>query len=110
MRILIGLQSLNNHILDHQNYHKLQGFVYEQLISKTSFKDIHNTKTYKYFSYSNIFPNSIVKSGEIKYLIFSSPNYQLIQSIFKIIENILFNETIISIGEQQYKINSAVLI
>ena len=48
MRILLDLEALHDQkVWDASGYHKLQGFVYDTLIAKTEFKNIHNLKTYK---------------------------------------------------------------
>jgi CRISPR-associated endoribonuclease Cas6 len=84
--------------------------VYDKLIASTEFKGIHNLKTYKLFCFSNIFPPSIVKSGELRYLLISSPNIDLIRSVFSHLKENLVNYEVINIGEQQYCIRSLELL
>jgi CRISPR-associated endoribonuclease Cas6 len=103
VRILLDLEALNDQkVLDASEYHKIQGFVYDKLISNTEFRDIHNLITYKFFCFSNIFPPSLVKTGQIRHLLFSSPDLQLIKSVFSHLrENLV--ENLVNIGDQQYK-------
>ena len=75
MRILFEIKALSDQMVGQADYHKLQGFIYSKLINSTSFKDIHDNKlSYKYFSYSNIFPPSSVKMGQSRYFLFASPD------------------------------------
>jgi CRISPR-associated endoribonuclease Cas6 len=111
LRILLDLEALNDQqVLSASEYHKIQGFVYDQLISNTDFKGIHNLKSYKFFCFSNIFPPSIVKAGQIRHLLLSSPNTDLINSIFSYIKDNLIDDKIVDIGEQQYHIKSLELL
>jgi CRISPR-associated endoribonuclease Cas6 len=93
------------------NYHKLQGFVYEKLISPTQFRNIHDKSLYKFFSYSNIFPPSPAKTGDHRYLLFASPDIQLVKSVFQTIKRIMIeSKHSINIGEQKYILASARMI
>lgn len=110
MRILLDLEALNDQkVLDANEYHKVQGVVYDKLISNTEFRDIHNLNTYKFFCLSNIFPPSIVKSGQIRHLLFSSPDLHLVKSVFSHVRANLV-ESVINIGDQQYRIKAAELL
>lgn len=109
MRILFELESINDHTVSNTNdYHKFQGFVYDELIRKTDFEGIHESKTYKFFCFSNIFPPSMAKSGELRYFLFSSPNKSLIKSVFSK-SNLMLDSTI-NIGDQQYRLKSLKLL
>ena len=111
MRILLDLEALSDQTAwDSSQYRKVQGFVYDKLVANTEFKDIHNLKTYKLFCFSNIFPPSLVKSGELRHLLFSSPNNQLAHAIFSYIRENLMSDKVINIGEQQYRIKSLELL
>ncbi|MGB0026289.1 MAG: hypothetical protein WBP64_05575 [Nitrososphaeraceae archaeon] len=81
MRILLELEALNDqNIWDASEYHKVQGFVYDKLIANTKYRGMHDSNTYKFFCFSNIFPSTLVKSGQIRRLLFSSPNIDLVKS------------------------------
>jgi CRISPR-associated endoribonuclease Cas6 len=111
LRILLDLEALNDQqVLHASEYHKIQGFVYDQLISNTDFKGVHNLKSYKFFCFSNIFPPSLVKAGQIRHLLICSPNADLIKSIFSYIKDNLIDDKVVNIGEQQYHIKSLELI
>lgn len=95
---------------DNSQYRKVQGFVYDKLIANTEFKDIHNLKSYKLFCFSNIFPPSLVKRGHLRHILFSSPNNDLVKSVFSHIRENLMDNKEIDIGEQQYHIKSLELL
>jgi CRISPR-associated endoribonuclease Cas6 len=101
------MKALGDQITNHISYHKLQGFIYDQLINATTFKDIHDKSSYKFFNYSNIFPPSISKVDEKRYLLFASPNYQLVESVLEIIKQLAESKTIINIGDNRYRLISA---
>jgi CRISPR-associated endoribonuclease Cas6 len=111
MRILLELEALNDQkIWDASEYHKIQGFVYDKLIANTKYRSMHDSNTYKFFCFSNIFPFTIVKSGQIRYLLFSSPNIDLVNSIFSYAKDNLIDDSVINIGEQQYHLKSLDLL
>ena len=111
MRILLELEALNDQkIWDASEYHKLQGFVYDKLIANTKYRGMHDSNTYKFFCFSNIFPPITVKSGQIRNLLFSSPNIDLVNSIFSYAKDNLVDDMIINIGEQQYHLKSLELL
>lgn len=111
MRILLDLEALNDQrVWGASEYHKVQGFVYDKLIGGTEFRDIHDSNSYKFFCFSNIFPPSLVRTGQIRHLLFSSPDLNLVRSVFaNIKENLIKNEEI-NIGEQQYRLKSSELL
>jgi CRISPR-associated endoribonuclease Cas6 len=111
LRILLDLEALSDQTTWGSNqYRKVQGFVYDKLIANTEFKNIHNLKTYKLFCFSNIFPPTIAKTGELRHLLFSSPNNYLVNSVFSQIRDNLMPDKLINIGEQQYRIKSLELL
>lgn len=110
MRILIELNSMNNQSIEIMQYHKLQGFIYSTLINQSKFKGLHDLKTYKYYCYSNIFPPSPAKVGERRFLLFSTPNQNLINSVYDNIRELIENRTIINIGNQSYLVTSAKML
>jgi CRISPR-associated endoribonuclease Cas6 len=111
LRILLGLEALNDQTTwDNSQYRKVQGFVYDKLIANTEFKDIHNLKSYKLFCFSNIFPLGLMKRGQLRHLLFSSPNNDLVKSVFSHIKENLMDNKEIDIGEQQYHIRSLELL
>jgi CRISPR-associated endoribonuclease Cas6 len=111
LRILLGLEALSDQTAwDNSQYRKVQGFVYDKLIANTEFKNIHNLKSYKLFCFSNIFPPSLVKRGQLRHLLFSSPNNDLVKSVFSYIRENMMDNKEIDIGEQQYHIKSLELL
>jgi len=111
MRILMELRANNDQTIDHMIYHKLQGFVYGTLISSTPFKNLHDSSSYKFFSYSNIFPPMpLVKSGDHRYLLLGSPNHEFIKSVSRTVKAIIECGKTVNIGDQTYTLVSARLI
>lgn len=84
--------------------------MYDKLIGNTEFRDIHDSNTYKFFCFSNIFPPSMVKRGQLRHLLVSSPDFQLVKSVFSHIKENLIENEVINIGEQQYRIKSSELL
>ena len=66
------------------NKHAVQGLLYK-LLSQTSFKDVHNDKFPKNFSFSDFYP---AKFHEATYnLMFASPNERLTKELFEVVRN-----------------------
>lgn len=107
MRVLIDLIASKDQTIEKMQYHKLQGFVYKNLINKSPFSELHDLKTYKYYCYSNIFPPSSALKGERRFLVFSSPNKYLVDSIFSTIGQFIEKGTTINIGDMSFLPSSA---
>ena len=71
---------------------------------------MHNSNTYKFFCFSNIFPPTLAKRGQSSRLLFSSPNIDLITTVFSYVKDNLVGNEEVNIGEQQYHLNSCELI
>lgn len=74
-------------ILDECGYYdvtkyNIQGFIYQLLKNDEEFENYHENKGFKFFNFSNIFPVNDFKKGEFKTLIISSPNQNLIHSLY----------------------------
>jgi CRISPR-associated endoribonuclease Cas6 len=111
IRLLIELKALNSFSRYALEPHKMQGFVYKQLLG-TSFEDLHDKTGYKFFCFSNIFmPNHDrqkreftlqITQGENCNWIIASPDELLIQTLTqKILQKKQDNQSI-SIGETQF--------
>jgi CRISPR-associated endoribonuclease Cas6 len=111
LRILLDLEALNDQkVWGASEYHKVQGFVYDKLIANTEFRDIHNSNTYKFFCFSNIFPPAIVRVGQIRHFLFCSPDPHLVKSVFSYIKENLIEKCVINMGDQQYRLKSSELL
>ena len=96
MRILITLKALDDMLYDLEYYTKLQGFFY-RLFYAAGFVNVHNKKGYKYFSFSNIFPvpaDFKIKKGEIKKIIFASPNSDYVKAIAEVLRELYLKQEI----------------
>lgn len=60
----------------------LQGFIYSILGEDSSFSEFHDQVGFKFFNFSNIFPVSDFEKNSLKKLIISSPNNDLIKSLY----------------------------
>ncbi len=102
MRLLLKLKAVNDFAYDYKYYHKLQGWLYS-LLKNTFYKDLHDKKGEKYFCFSNIFPPprtqmDVIKENQIKNLLISSPNNNLIHVLWKKIKKTNF----LNIGEMHF--------
>lgn len=82
MRLMIVFES-KEHVkyVDINKYH-VQGFIYSLLKNNRLFSDFHNLSGFKFFNFSNIFPVSDFEKNTLKKLIISSPNINLIRSLY----------------------------
>lgn len=60
----------------------IQGFIYSLLKNNASFNSLHDVAGFKFFNFSNIFPVSDFNKNSLKKLIISSPNTDLIKSLY----------------------------
>lgn len=99
MRLLLRLKSAKNCAYDLKYYNKLQGFIYK-LIEETEYSSLHDKKSYKFFSFSNIFPINDMKENDIRYLLISSPDINFIKTLAK--QLVMHIDKPINIGEMQF--------
>lgn len=85
MRLLLGFKPLEDFRYYEINNYTLQGFIYS-LLRDSKYGHYHNRCGFKYFCFSNIFPVSDFITDEIKNLIISSPNPEIIREIEKQLE------------------------
>jgi len=81
MRIMITFQSLSNFEYSKVDKYTVQGFIYNML-KNTRFSSYHDTKGFKFFNFSNIFPIKDFDKDNTKKLIVSSPNSKFIKTIY----------------------------
>ena len=102
MRLLIKLKSLGNFAYDPSYYSKLQGLIYNSI--KDHYLELHDKQGYKYFCFSNIFPIENPKENDIRNLLISSPDKNLIKTL---IENLPER---INIGEMSFSMENIKLL
>lgn len=106
MRLILDLESQKQQIVTQTNHGKLQGLVYDTLIRQTSYKYLHDSKDYKFFCFSNIFPPSPADKGDLRHFVISSSDYRMLDEIFsKIQDNNI--DRILNIGEDTFRITGA---
>lgn len=88
MRLLIKMVSPLEQFISYDNYVKLQGFIYDEILSKTHFSELHNLRGPKFFSYSNVFPTGTIKSGQQLNFIFASPFNPMIEEVSMVMHNV----------------------
>lgn len=105
MRILIDLKSLKGSAYDLMYNNKLQGFLYN-MIKDSPYSFLHNKKGYKFFSFSNIFPPTDCKEGDIRHLMISSPDNSFLQTVSDKMEKLYNERARINIGDCSFSIES----
>jgi CRISPR-associated endoribonuclease Cas6 len=86
-------------------YHShLQGFVYN-LLRGSVYEELHDQKGSKPFSFSNIFPYTNLRQGDIRTFLISSPDNQFIKYLFDLLQLYIKRQTQINIGWMTFKIN-----
>ena len=110
MRIFLRLRSLKDCAYDLKYFHKLQGFVYS-LIRDSPYSLLHDKKGNKFFCFSNLFPvRSIVKNGDVRNLIISSPDSFFIKFLENKLQKLSDSNTLINIGEMHFQIEKVSLV
>lgn len=74
---MIELTSKENFSYNEISKHSIQGFLYSPF--KLEYPDFHDTKGFKFFCFSDVFPTNDYKEEEKKNLIVSSPDKSFIQ-------------------------------
>jgi len=79
-RVLVELKSLSN--VDARNIykHSIQSLVYSIIKQNDKFKDYHNKKGFKFFTFSDLWPAKKLNEGDKAYFILSSPMDDLIRA------------------------------
>lgn len=65
----------------------IQGFIYSILKNDSTFNSLHDILGFKFFNFSNIFPISDFEKNSLKKLIISSPNDEIIKSLYNQLKN-----------------------
>ena len=82
MRIKLELEPLERFPYGVVGKHAVQGVIYSRLTG-TKFAWMHDNKTFKFFTFSDIFPSGDFEPGKIKTLLISSPNEELIETLYE---------------------------
>lgn len=112
MRLLIKFQVLRDSAYELKYHNKVQGFIYD-LLRDTEYAHLHDVSGYKYFSFSNIFPEGGnlkkgFKQGETANLLISSPNSNFIKSIYEKLNNLKESQEKIGIGEYFFRVKELI--
>ena len=96
------MKPLSQFLPNFEYHHAVQGFIYSMLDNQSSsFCDLHDKKTSKFFSFSNIFAGS--KPHELLFnLIISSPLERFIEEISNHLIKIVEEQKTIQIGDSQF--------
>ena len=101
MRLKIDFKALNNGSYGGVDKHMVQSFIYN-LLRGTEFDNMHNKPRFKFFTFSDIFPPSDFKKGEIKSLIISSPNAKFI----KVLKESVSEIELVQLGQIRFEIHN----
>jgi len=85
MRLKIILKAKDNFLYSEINNYFIQSLIWNSL-KKSDFSEMHDSKKFKFFSFSNIFPVEQIRENKRYNLIISSPNKLFIQDLKKGIE------------------------
>ncbi len=82
MRISIKMSSRK--AIDYNKFNKyyIQSAIYSYLVG-TKYENLHNYKSFKFFTFSDIFPSGDLNPGEEKNLIISSPDEEFIRTLYE---------------------------
>jgi len=105
MRLLIELKALNDCVYDLRYHHKLQGFLYG-LLEDSFYRDLHNERGYKFFSFSNIFPSVDMHRGDLRRFLISSPEPELIDVFKDRLDDLRRDGSRVNIGEISFSVES----
>lgn len=81
MRILLRFKPLENFSFDEVCKHTLQGFIYSAL-KESNYNSLHDTTSFKFFCFSDIFPSGDFREDEVKNLIISSPDPDFVNTLY----------------------------
>jgi len=109
MRLLVELRALCDCVYDLMYYHKLQGFLYD-LLKESVYRDLHNRRGYKFFSFSNIFPSVDMHEGELRNLLVSSPETGLIHVFKESLDDLHHVGGCVNIGEMSFSVGSVSIL
>lgn len=70
------------------DYYQIQGFIYKLLLSAGD-NTTHNIEYTKCFAYSNIFPINDFKSGNLKTIIISSPDTNILNTLCSALDKLI---------------------
>ena len=82
VRVILKLNPQFDGAYEIINKYAIQGFIYHQLL-KTPFAKYHDIQGFKFFTYSDISPVSDYKKDTSKFLVISSPNPSLINTLYQ---------------------------
>lgn len=87
MRLIIKFNPLSDCKYDAIGKYDIQGFIYS-LLKDTEFKNYHDIKGFKFFTFSNIFPVCDFKQDNLKTIIISSPSSAFIKVLYYQLSNL----------------------
>jgi len=101
MRLLVELRALCDCVYDLMYYHRLQGFLYG-LLKGSAYGGLHDGRGYKFFSFSNIFPSKDMYEADLRRLLVSSPDADLIRVLGDRLDGLCRERTRVNLGEMSF--------
>jgi len=105
MRLLVELRALCDCFYDLRYHHKLQGFLYG-LLAESAYRELHNRRGYKFFSFSNLFPSIDMRVGDVRRFLVSSPDPGLIGVFRDRLEGLRRAGSRVNVGEMSFRVGS----
>ncbi len=108
MRLSIKVTS--NKKIDYYRFNKyyIQSAIYSFLVG-TNYENLHNNRSFKFFTFSDAFPSGCLNPGEEKTIIISSPDEEFINTLYEkmnLIGIIYFNDEPLQISSlKKFSIN-----
>ncbi len=103
MRVLVRLESAKAQPYQMEYHYHLQGFIYG-LLRDSIFDHVHDKEGYKFFCFSNIFPASVLKHGNIRHLLISSPDRDFVRHISSRLQEKKRSGEKVSVGSMEFNV------
>lgn len=103
MRVLVKLESAKAQPYQMDYHYHLQGFIYG-LLRNSKFESVHDKEGYKFFCFSNILPAYDLEQGDIRHLLISSPDRDLIRHISSRLHEKKRSGEKVSIGNMEFDV------
>lgn len=104
MRLLVELKSTQDNKFEREYHAHLQGLIYNELIN-SPYENIHDQHGAKPFTFSNIFPFTDLKKGDIRSFIISSPDHTFIRYLYDMFQTKMERQAQTNVGYMVFKIS-----
>jgi len=109
VRLLVEFGALGDCVYDLRYHHKLQGFLYG-LLKGSPYRDLHNRRGYKFFSFSNVFPSVDMRVGDVRRFLVASPDVGLIGVFRERLDDLCRVGSRVNIGEMSFGVERVAVL